>query len=44
MDLKKEEARASSSMRISISYITTEEEIKTFIQEFKNTYKKLKLK
>ena len=43
-DLTKDENRASSSLRISLSYITTKEEIKEFIKEFINVHNKLKLK
>lgn len=42
--LTNDKERASSSIRISISYITKEEEIKTFIKEFLDTVNKLTLR
>ena len=44
MALTHDEARASSSIRVSISYITTKEEIDEFIKTFKECYRKLRLK
>ena len=41
LSVTKDEARASSSIRISISYLTTKEEIDTFLKSFKKHYKKL---
>lgn len=40
----KDEARASSSIRISLSYLTTEAEIEKFLTAFDKCYKNLKLK
>lgn len=39
--LTKDEERAKSSIRISISYVTTKEELDTFLEAFKECYKKL---
>ena len=41
LSLTKDEERAKSSLRISLSYLTTEEEIETFMKEFKIIYEKL---
>ena len=41
LSVTKDEARASSSIRISISYLTTKEEIDAFLKSFKKHYKKL---
>lgn len=41
--LTKDEKRASSSVRISLSYITTEEEIKYFLECFDKCYHALKM-
>lgn len=41
LSLTKDEERAKSSLRISLSYLTTEEEIETFIKEFKTIYEQL---
>lgn len=41
LELTKDEKRASSSIRVSISYITTEEEIDKFIEVFDKCYKHL---
>jgi cysteine desulfurase len=40
-DLTKDMERAKSSIRISLSHLTTEEEVDTFIQTFKKCYDKL---
>ena len=40
-DLTKDMERAKSSIRISLSHLTTEEEVYTFIQTFKKCYDKL---
>jgi len=42
--LTNDDAKASSSIRISLSYLTTEEEILKFLEIFDKCYKKLKLK
>ena len=42
--LTNDEDRAKSSLRISLSYITTKEEIKEFLKIFDKCYKELKLK
>lgn len=42
--LTKNDEIASSSIRISLSYLTTEEEIKIFLNSFDKWYKQLKLK
>lgn len=44
MALTKDEERAKSSIRVSISYVTTKEEIDAFIKAFKECYKELKLR
>ena len=44
MALTHDEERAKSSIRVSISYVTTKEEIDEFIKCFKECYKELKLK
>lgn len=44
MALTKDEERAKSSIRVSISYVTTKEEIDTFIKYFKQCYSELKLR
>ena len=44
MALTKDEARAASSIRVSISYVTTKEEIDEFIKSFKECYNELRLK
>lgn len=44
MALTGDESRASSSIRISISYVTTKEEIDYFIKYFKQCYNNLKLR
>lgn len=41
LSLTKDESRAKSSIRISLSYLTTEEEINIFIKEFKEIYSNL---
>ena len=43
-DLTKDEKRAKSSLRISLSYKTTEEELEEFVKIFDKCYKELKLK
>ena len=43
-DLTKDEKRAKSSIRISLSYLTTIDELKEFIKIFDKCYKSLKLK
>ena len=40
----KDEEAASSSLRISLSYLTTKDEIDTFLKCFEICYNKLKLK
>ena len=42
--LTNDEERAKSSIRISLSYITTKEEINKFLEIFDKCYKELKLK
>jgi cysteine desulfurase len=42
--LTNDEERAKSSLRISLSYITTKEEINKFLEIFNKCYKELKLK
>ena len=44
MALTHDEARAASSIRVSISYVTTKEEIDTFIKCFKEAIGELRLK
>src|SRR5574344_857255 len=44
MALTHDEARAASSIRVSISYTTTKEEIDYFIKYFKECYNELRLK
>ena len=44
MALTHNEERAKSSIRVSISYVTTKEEIDTFIKCFKQCYSELRLK
>lgn len=44
LSLTNDEKRASSSIRISLSYITTNEEVDKFIEIFDECYKKLKMK
>jgi len=44
MALTHDEARAASSIRVSISYVTTKEEIDEFIKYFKECYSELRLK
>ena len=43
LSLTKDEERAKSSLRISLAYLTTENEINTFIEEFKTIYDNLSL-
>ncbi len=43
-DLTKDEKRAKSSLRISLSYKTTKEELEEFVKIFDKCYKELKLK
>lgn len=42
--LTHDENRAASSIRVSISYVTTKEEIDSFIKYFKESYNELRLK
>ena len=44
MALTHDEERAKSSIRVSISYVTTKEEIDEFIKYFKEEHRKLRLK
>ena len=44
MALTRDENRAKSSIRVSISYVTTKDEIDTFIKCFKECYNDLRLK
>ena len=41
LNLTKDEERAKSSVRVSISYLTTKEEIDKFISSFDKIYKRL---
>ena len=40
----KDREKSKHSIRISLSYLTTEEEIKEFLEKFKICYQKLNLK
>ena len=43
-EVTKDETRASYSVRISLSGLTTNEEVETFLKAFDACYKKLNLK